>query len=92
MILIPFPGIAFLPLTCAGGRAGGPGWARRARPAGALLALLIVVAAPCWTITDAGHTGRLAMLIDASRGNDRQPPVTGHRALPAAGSERRSVR
>ena len=53
--------------------------------AGALLVVLIVVAAICWTITDADRTGRLAMLIDASRGNGRQAPM--RRTRPAAGGD-----
>jgi hypothetical protein len=56
--------------------------------AGTALVVLIVVAALCWIIADAGRSGRLAILIDASRGNGRQ----GQRALPAAGADRREVR
>ena len=55
--------------------------------AGTALVMLIVVAALCWIISDADRTGRLAMLIDATRSNGRR----GQRALPAAGSERREV-
>lgn len=56
--------------------------------AGTALVVLIVAAALCWIIADAGRTGRLAMLIDASRGNGRQ----GQRVLPAAGADRREIR
>ena len=56
--------------------------------AGVALVVVIVVATLCWTISDAERSRRLAMLIDASRGN-RQPPPTS--ALPASGSERGEI-
>ena len=72
--------LAVVPMALAG--LGAPALA------GTALVVLIVVAALCWTIADTDRTGRLAMLIDASRGNGRQ----GQRALPAAGTDRREIR
>lgn len=49
--------------------------------AGIVLIVLIVVAALCWTITDARRSHRLAMLIRAVRGNPSaalpQPGILG---------------
>jgi cell division protein FtsW (lipid II flippase) len=39
------------------------------------VAVLIVVGAVCWVITDAGRSQRLAMLIRAWRGSARQKPT-----------------
>jgi hypothetical protein len=52
--------------------------------AGAALVVLLVIATLCWTISDGERSRRLAMLIDAIRGNGRPPPAA---ALPAAGSD-----
>lgn len=59
---------------------------------GATLVALIVIAALCWTLTDADRSGRLAMLIDASRGHDRQPRERSRAAFPAAGSKHAEAR
>ena len=49
--------------------------------AAALLAL-VMVGTLCWTITDPERSERLAMLIDATRGNDcRMAPKLSHADL-----------
>jgi hypothetical protein len=39
---------------------------------GIVLLIITAIGAVCWTITDDGRSGRLAMLIDAMRGNNRR--------------------
>lgn len=53
--------------------------------AGALLLVLIVVAALCWILTATGRSERLAMLISACRGSTRPLPA---RALSASRGRR----
>jgi hypothetical protein len=50
--------------------------------AGTAVVVLIVVMAVCWTITDAGRSERLAMLIRAGRGVAGQPPGRGMAGQP----------
>lgn len=37
-----------------------------------LILIIVAIGAICWTITDDARSGRLAMLIDAIRGNKRR--------------------
>jgi hypothetical protein len=48
----------------------------------------LMVCALCWTITDSGRSQRLAMLIDAIRGNNRQQTPQQERIARAADPNR----
>jgi hypothetical protein len=45
---------------------------------GIVVVALIIVAALCWTISDTDRSQRLAMIIDATRGNTRRQILQPH--------------
>jgi hypothetical protein len=81
---MPWAALAIAPVALAGLTA--PAWA------GTVLVVLIVVAALCWTITDSDRSGRLAMLIEASRGKGRQPGQSSPTRSSAPESELDEIR